>query len=248
MGGAEQYQFSKTGELPLYQKIKEELRAIISSMDPEKNRLETETELARKFKTTRVTIREGMNALINEGLITRWQGKGNFGHPSAANLPMRFDITSDFRKLVGELGKKTTLRHENIERALPSKRMVTRIPEASVSEVIGFDWIYCSGGKPVINCRVEVLDRFFKGEPKKAKGTPKLAEYLETYCDLKITNTTTWLKADTAPPIAELFGLPPETPLLSWEEIFYDLFDRKICFNTIHFHPEKIDPAMLQNI
>lgn len=236
------------GEAPLYIRIRNELLKKIKKMEPGENRLETETVLAEQFDTTRATVREAMNSLIRDGLITRWQGKGNFGHPSAANLAMRFDITSDFRLLLRDLRGRVVVRQENIRVAQASKEMLKRMPEAEGEEVVVFDWIYLSDKEPVIHCKVEVLRHLMKELPAPERGNPKLADYLKAYCGVDITGTTTWLRAALSGDIAFLFGSDPDTPMLVWDEIFYDLYDRKVCFNTIHFHPEKIDLSMLQNI
>ncbi len=235
-------------DAPLYVRIRNELLKKIKKMSPGNNRLETEKVLAETFGTTRATVREAMNSLISDGLITRWQGKGNFGHPSAANLAMRFDITSDFRHLLRDLKSRVTVRQKNIRISEPSPEMLRRMPEAGDERVVVFDWMYESGKSPVIHCRVEVLRRLMGELPEPAKGAPKLADYLKQYCGVDITGTTTWLRAGLSREAADLFGIGADVPMLVWDEIFYDLYDRKICFNTIHFHPEKIDLSMLQNI
>lgn len=236
------------GEIPLYIRIRKELLKKIKKITPGFNKLETEKLLAEHFGTTRATIREAMNSLIRDGFITRWQGKGNFGHPSAANLQMRFDITSDFRRLLQDCSGKPAVRQENIRISVPSPEMLKRMPESAEEGVVVFDWIYTSGGDPVIHCRVEVLRHLLPELPVPEKGAPKLADYLKRHCGVDITNTTTWLRAGRSAEAAAVFGLPYDVPMLVWDEIFYDLYDRKVCFNTIHFHPEKIDLSMLQNI
>jgi GntR family transcriptional regulator len=232
-------------ELPLYLKIKQALLEEIKGMDPGKNRLEPEKILAERFGTSRATVREAMSALIREGSITRWQGRGNFGHPGVSSLDMRIDIDSDFRRLITDKGGRANVTQSEMERKTPSAQMLRRMPEAEGEQVIAFDWIYRDGKNPLINCRVEVLRYLMKELPEGGEPEARLSDFLKRYCDVDIVYTTTWLRSGVDEQIARRLGVAPSSPMLIWDEIFYDLDDRKICFNTIHFHPEKIDLSML---
>lgn len=237
--------------LPLYLQIKGELLEEIRRMEPGKNRLEPEEMLAERFGTSRATIREAMNALIREGSITRWQGRGNFGHPGVSSLNMRIDIDSDFRRIISGNGGVVEVRQSEMVRKEPSSQMLLRMPEAEGEQVVAFDWIYRDGKDPLINCRVEVLRHLMKELPpgqRLEEPAPRLSDFLKRYCDVDIVYTTTWLRSGSDKELAGRFGVDPSSSMLIWDEIFYDLYDRKICFNTIHFHPRRIDLSMLIHI
>jgi GntR family transcriptional regulator len=94
--------------------MKEYLLKQIQKMDPGNNQLEPENLLSKKLGMSRETVRKAMSLLIREGVITRWHGKGNFGHPAVSNLVMRVDINSDFRRILRNAGYKVeTVRSES---------------------------------------------------------------------------------------------------------------------------------------
>ena len=259
---------------PLHMKVREHLIEQIRRLQPGANRLETEEALAERLGTSRATIREAMASLIREGYVTRKQGKGSFGHPGIAGLQMRIDMNSDFRRLIRDSGGRVHVDRSPAVITTPSLQMLKRMPEARQDQVVAFDWNYRDGEEQVINCRVELLRHLMKEVPdhdaeartsretvpnqrEQGRGempdheeagpeesAPHLAEFIERYCDVEITYTATWLRSETCPEIAERFGVDPGRPMVVWDEIFFDLYDRRICFNTIHFHPDRMDLSM----
>ncbi len=64
---------------PLYLQISDALRSEIKSGKYKSGeKLPSENMLARKFSVSRLTAREAMSVLVNEGLIEKYQGKGYF--------------------------------------------------------------------------------------------------------------------------------------------------------------------------
>lgn len=111
-------------------------------MEPGDNQLEPENLLSSKLAMSRETVRKAMSVLIREGVITRWHGKGNFGHPAVTNLPMRIDINSDFRRLLRSAGYKVkTLRSEPVI-ATPSAEMLRRMPESENEKFLLINWSF----------------------------------------------------------------------------------------------------------
>ena len=69
----------KTTLLPIYQQIKYVIREwIISKEYLAGNKLPTENELAKIFRVSRMTVRQGLAELVKEGLIETRRGEGTF--------------------------------------------------------------------------------------------------------------------------------------------------------------------------
>jgi len=70
---------TNTEGIPLYIKIRESLRERILSGELERGqRLPAEDELAAQFGVSRMTVRQGISELINDGLMYRRHGVGTF--------------------------------------------------------------------------------------------------------------------------------------------------------------------------
>lgn len=64
---------------PIYYRIQESIRRrIIDGEFRAGDRLPSETELARDFRTTRVTVRHALSRLVYDGMILRQTGRGTF--------------------------------------------------------------------------------------------------------------------------------------------------------------------------
>ena len=78
---------SNSSGLPIYEQIKEQLRAeILSGELAEGEMLPSLRQLAKDLKISVLTTTRAYNELIDEGFITSQQGKGFFVVPSGSEL------------------------------------------------------------------------------------------------------------------------------------------------------------------
>src|SRR5512135_3514791 len=72
-------EFVRTEGVPIYIQIRESLRAdITQGLLKRGEQLPSENELALKYKVSRMTIRESIEDLVDEGLLYRRHGVGTF--------------------------------------------------------------------------------------------------------------------------------------------------------------------------
>ncbi|WP_180073820.1 MULTISPECIES: GntR family transcriptional regulator [unclassified Acinetobacter] len=70
---------SKTSQLPLYEQVKGQLQQKIHSGEyPALSQLPSENELSELFSVSRITIRQALHKLSQDGLIFKVHGKGTF--------------------------------------------------------------------------------------------------------------------------------------------------------------------------
>lgn len=229
---------------PLYLQMKEYLLDQIEKMNPGDNQLEPENLLSNKLGMSRETVRKAMSVLIREGVITRWHGKGNYGHPAVSNLVMRVDMNSDFRRILKNAGYTVKTERSESTLRLPSDQMLNRIPEAAEKEILSYELRFLADSKLAIHVSVELINKYVKCEPEKGVYSEIITDSLKKYCDVDSAYSTAWQRAGVSSEISSKFGIPPETPLLIWDEIYYDLNDYKIGYVEIHFNPEIMDLSM----
>lgn len=96
--------------IPLYYRIQETLRLrIVGGEFQPGDRLPSETELARDYDTTRVTVRHALMRLAYDGLIERKSGRGTFVRDSSS-IVSRIDtlMVHSFEQQVALRGKVVT--------------------------------------------------------------------------------------------------------------------------------------------
>ena len=68
-----------SGALPLYQQLQRALReAIHSQVLAPDDALPAERQIASELAVSRITVRKAIDGLVEEGLLVRRQGSGNF--------------------------------------------------------------------------------------------------------------------------------------------------------------------------
>jgi GntR family transcriptional regulator len=230
---------------PLYLQAKEYLLDQISRMKPGENQLEPENLLTAKLGMSRETIRKAMSTLIQEGIITRKHGKGNFGHPAVTNLPMRIDVNSDFRRMLNSLGHSVRSTRSKAVIMPASPGMLRRMPEAAGSMVVCFDLDFYADGMLAIHGRVELLRDIVLTMPEPGDYEDNMNDFFREHCTTESNHTTAWLLAENAGLSGNIFGLSRSTALLCWEEIYYSVYDQKMGYIKIHFNPAVMDLSLL---
>ena len=96
---------------PIYQRIQERLRSdIAAGRFLEGDRLPSESELARNFRTARGTVRQALARLEYEGLIRREAGRGTFATPSRVLSRIDTRFYQAFEEQVSAQGAAVRLR------------------------------------------------------------------------------------------------------------------------------------------
>lgn len=109
--------------IPLYQQIRDYLvQKINDSVYPSGSRLPSERDLASYFGVSRVTVRQALNSLIQEGLIYSQTGKGHYVHKT---------------KIDQELGVLTSFTEEMHQRGVvPSSKVIRAEIQLAMLDII----------------------------------------------------------------------------------------------------------------
>lgn len=93
---------------PLWLQLKHALRDHITFQLAPGARIPSESELCRQYGLSRMTVRQAITALVNEGLVGRQQGRGSFVMPTRLAIPPSTGahFLDDGFEAVGELSVK----------------------------------------------------------------------------------------------------------------------------------------------
>jgi len=92
---------------------------------------------------------------------------------------------------------------------------------------------------------VELLRETVIKIPEEGEYTENINQFFWEHCNKESSHTTAWLNAGLNLGVCKLFSLPESTPLLEWEEVYYDVYENRIGFVKIYFHPEIMDLSLL---
>ncbi|MHB8255534.1 MAG: GntR family transcriptional regulator [Acidiferrobacter sp.] len=123
--------------LPLYAQIKEALRArILDGSYGIHAQMPSESELMHRFSVSRITVRQALSDLCQEGLIFKVQGKGSY--VSKPKVSQSLTTLQGLGEAMGQAGHGITSQVLGFRSLTPDPDMVSRLklaPDAMVGEI-----------------------------------------------------------------------------------------------------------------
>ena len=199
-------------ELPLYLRIADDLRAKLLLL-PVGTPFETEQALSEEYGVARGTIRQALNVRVQEGILTRAQGRGSF-RAESANAQYNVMLTKELTESIRKFDENSALRGLSVTviNATPAIAELLNVPHNAkvrrvtrIRTVDGVPYAYC-----VAHLRTDTVPAFFKRDYKSSLG--KLVRYdlkvhIETrHCDIFA------IAADET--VAEALSIPVGTPVM----------------------------------
>jgi len=211
--------------IPLYYQLENVLREkITSGTFPPGERLPTEIELIEAYGVSRITVRQALSALTEEGLIERQQGRGTF----VANRRSRKGRFSGTIHLTGSLDELIAMGMDTPVKILEMNLVEADQHEAELLQIKVGVRIYrlkrlrLRENKPfglIFNYIPEEIGAKLTIEEL---GSGALLHTMETKLGLNLDSASQEIHAELADPyVAKLLGVRVGTALLSIERTVY---------------------------
>jgi GntR family transcriptional regulator len=220
--------------VPLYVCIQHEIRSgILSGTYGAGDRIPSESELARQFKTTRATVARALQELVFDGTIIRRVGAGSFVASGAGAVQLDPKRLRSFEEQAAETG-------ETVEYRLVSFSLVS-IPPASVGPLRaepGSKSYHLERLRLVKGVPLSLESRFIPqtigaGIAVGDLGQRSMHYILESGLGHKIVRIEASVRAATATSrIARLLEIPKGRPLLIRDHLLVDRQDQPIVHGT----------------
>lgn len=233
----------------LYVEAKKELIKLMENETFPKNRLPSEEKLAELLGVSRTTIREALMVLDREGVISKKQGVGNLIHKSTLNSKMRIDKYTDFKDLLEDDGYNVEIERNELTWIDDFAKHNLKDLNIPKDRYLLDEVIYFADREPAILTYNLVSEHNLKSDPtKNNEEFNSLSEFLAIYTGKKISHSISNFWPDKADKeTSEILRINENEAIISWRETFYGIFDEKICFSKIVFHPEIVELSILSN-
>lgn len=220
-------------ELPLYLKIADELRARLMEL-PVGAPFQTEQELTEEFGVARGTIRQALNILVQEGLLSRTQGSGSF-RSQAVDSSYRFTLTQELTESIRKIGKSSGVRNLSITivPALSEIAELLHIPRGTkvrkvtrVRAIDGKPFAYCEG-----YLRTDSIPPFYKRD-----YTCTLGGLVRNTLKVHIGNRCCEFRAVAADEaLSDILAIPLGSPVLRVSILCFGYDDEPLLTDTFYF-------------
>lgn len=215
----------RSSPLPLYVQIKRRLLQMIASWDRVDLRFHTDDELCQLFKVSRMTVRQAVQALVNEGHLTRIRGIGTF--VGSGKVDERFTPDMDFIDQWADRGRPLVMTLRRLERMPCPAAYQGPLGVAQGGEVLYLERLRTSGGIPIsIDYRYIVAD-YADVFDRKSVERFSLLDLLKKRVELD--RGVMRIEATAAnPDTAEILEVLPNDPVLGRHLVYLDANDRPV--------------------
>jgi len=213
-------EFIRTEGVPVYVQIRESLRAeITGGLLKRGEQLPSENELASKYNVSRMTIRESIEDLVDEGLLYRRHGVGTFvAYPHLQRDHTR--LTSFFDKAENE-GIRVQVTLLNLEVALATPKVAQALDIPMGSRIIRVKTLRCVEDIPITVHDAHIPHELFESIVNENLEAQHLWTLFEK-CGYKVKRAVQRLEArEASKEIAHLLKIKEGMPVLFKERTVY---------------------------
>ena len=151
--------------LPAYIKIHDQIKKDIDDAVWEiGERLPSERDLAETFKVSRMTLRQAITLLVDEGVLERRVGSGTFVASTRVQEKMRG--TTSFTEIMKAQGKTPSSQLISYRRTLPSEQEVEKLGIHKTENVIRMERVRYADDLPVVYEVASIPEKFIKNFKK----------------------------------------------------------------------------------
>ncbi|MGE7767008.1 phosphonate metabolism transcriptional regulator PhnF [Peribacillus sp. NPDC096540] len=203
----------KNSPLPIYFQIEEQIKRQIESGEFQAhNALPSEREYAEKFEISRMTVRQAINNLVNDGYLYRQKGRGTF--VADKKLEQQLNGLTSFTEDMKARGLNPSSKLLSFEIIPASKKIANELHISIYAPVYEIKRIRLADDVPMALETVYMSANLIKGLTEEIINL-SLYQYVENYVKLKIDYATQTLESAIASDteITHL-AIPKHSPIL----------------------------------
>jgi GntR family transcriptional regulator len=220
--------------LPYYYQLYEILRAKILNLEWRPgDMIPSESELVEKYDLSRTTVRQSLDMLVNEGLISRQRGRGSFvSNPTIEHgLSRIISFTEDMRQR--EMEPHTVVLTSEL---IPAPNEIAEALRLSPGEeVTHLERLRLADSEPMSIEAAYLIHRLCPGVLKYDYSLRSLRQTLSSEYNIQLVYARQKIRATTATRVqAQKLSVAPGTALLFIERISYT--DQKLPVEFLHIY------------
>jgi len=228
------------GPIPLYHQLAQDLRRrILTGELPVGEPLPTEQKLCHQYGVSRITVRRGLDDLINAGLIERRRGVGTFVADKNTITRSTSLVGSLYEALAYPSNIEIEVLHRDTIRA--STRIATSLKLAAGSHVTRLQVISRVEGDPFAATTfyfpATIGEHIATGDLH--AGTP-VAHLVERHLDEPIVRAAQMVEPEQANTrTARALGIPAKSAILHIWRTYYTAAGQPVEQVSVHYHPDR---------
>jgi GntR family transcriptional regulator len=227
----------------LYLSVKDEIVDLIAKgMLKPGDKLPSEYELSKKLGVSRMTLRESLRALEEEGLVARKQGVGTFVKARSRRIKSILDINYGVSEMIANMGFRPGTQEINVEEVMADAHLAKTLNIAEGAKVITIERVRTADKIPVVYSLDMIPDAIVPDITDIQKLDGSVYDYLEQKCHVILSSSTARLFPTKAMRImAKKLNIKMNSPLFLLEQTDTDQAGSPVVFSREYFVSDYFD-------
>lgn len=208
----------------LTEQVKVTLKQRILNAEFEEGRIPSETDLASELGVSRTTIRDALSRLELEGTIFRKQGAGTFVNEASLQIHTRMEEIWHYEAMLETHGYKPTNRIVSLTEQPAGNDIAQILNIDPANTVVTVQKLFLADGEPVIFTVNHIPSQWIIPEFSADDFHQPISQFLLESCQQELTYYLSEIVPLIAPDwLSKLLYLPANSPLISFEEVGYNV-------------------------
>ena len=204
------------------------------------DRLPTEVELSEQLDISRLTLREALNALKNDGLIHAVQGRGTFVACDYTYIADSLNINSGVTEMIEAAGYRPGVASFKKELIKADALVAERLRVAEGADVLMCARIRLADDEPVVYTRDYLSPRLTTPFLGVTNENISLYSFIENDCSIPLGVCLAELVPLVADgEVSKLLSIPEGSPILQIQASVNDAFGEPLIYASELFRPDK---------
>ena len=222
---------------PLFMVVRKELEVWLEKEDYRPgDRLPSEEKLSQLFEVSRVTIREALRTMEEDGIVVRSHGKGTF--VAERRIRSILETNIGVTEMIEAIGYRSGTLEKRVRRKEATLFLAEKLSIKQGSGVILIERVRTADGRPVVysvDAVPEWILRSKGANTKELRQYESVYSFLEERCEQDIKDSTAQLSAVASPRIAEKLNLQSDTAFFLVEQVDTDQNGQPIVYSREYF-------------
>jgi len=221
----------------LYLSVKKEIEGLITGGELRPgDKLPSEQDLARRYAVSRMTLREALRALEEEGFLARKHGVGTFVKATSTRIKSILDINYGVTEMIRNMGYDPGTKEIKIEEVPADSPMGKALNVNRGSKIITVERVRTANKVPVVYS-LDMIPASVIPDPNEVERMGEsIYDFLETNCNIVLSSSIARLfptKADRK--IAAKLNVKVNSPLFLIEQQDTDQVGRPVVYSREYF-------------
>ncbi len=229
----------------LTEQVKAHIKARIVADAYADGRIPAEADLATELGVSRATVRDALGRLELEGVVVRRQGAGTFVNPPGLQIKSRLEEMWSYEAVLEAHGYTPTVQVRQVEATSAESATATVLNLAPLDPVLLIEKLFLEATKPVILVRNWLpLHLLADDDGKVALPSAEschvpIYQFLAEQCHCRLSYYVSDIVPQVADPIsAEILHIPPQTPLITFDEVGYSDGNEPLLHSHSYFRDD----------